>query len=662
MTEEAGSEGGEASEAPESVSPAAVAIALGRKSTAAVNAEAAAFLRDQRRLINLQAEHLHEQRELQLAHLRVRRWRDRMSLSLQVLAVVAGAAIAVLFAEMAWQAHEDHGLLIEAFSVPPELAADGLSGSVVAQRFLDKFNALQTATQSDRPAASFQNNWGDDIKVEIPETGLKLGEVQKLLRDYLGSVSHVTGDVYKTSTGIALTARLGAAPPQTFEGPRAGIDVLLQQAAESVYRFNQPYRYSFYLDQHGRSEEAVEVISDLAINGPPGERAWAYAQWSAIDLNDYANVKAALAHGNLALKFSDSDGATVRADIAVIGPEVWSGHDEQALKYSRHLDPIAHRRSSETTQAFFEQNSLVSAAYLASLVGDFRKSADDYSQVATTPEFQGLARLSNGLAATMFALNHDPQSAQRALAALGAPADTSFLEANAISAFMGLPAYWLAAERGDWSTALEDARTADAWLETNKAKLRVMQLMQSVWIRPLEALAMAKAGDTKGAEALIDTTAPDCYLCLRVRGQIATERRDWPAAERWFGEAARQAPSVPFAFADWGAERLKRDDTDGAITVLLRGHVAGPHFAEPLELMGEALMRKGDFRSAIVKFSEADEAAPRWGRNQLCWGESLLRIGDVRGARSHLEGARLLSLSEPDRVELDALLRRAGKS
>ena len=118
-------------------------------------------------------------------------------------------------------------------------------------------------------------------------------------------------------------------------------------------------------------------------------------------------------------------------------------------------------RSSETTQAFFEQNSLVSAAYLASLVGDLRKSADDWSQVATTPEFQGLARLSSGLAATMFALNHDPQSAQRALAALGAPADTSFLEANAISAFMGLPAYWLAAERGDWSTALEDARTVE---------------------------------------------------------------------------------------------------------------------------------------------------------------------------------------------------------
>src|ERR1700748_2074114 len=100
MTEQADFEGTEAPEGPEPPNPAAVSIALDQRSSpgaAAVDTEAAAFLRDQRRLINLQAEHLHEQRELQLAHLRVRRWKDRMSLSLQGLAVLAGAVIAVGF-------------------------------------------------------------------------------------------------------------------------------------------------------------------------------------------------------------------------------------------------------------------------------------------------------------------------------------------------------------------------------------------------------------------------------------------------------------------------------------------------------------------------------------------------------------------------------------
>jgi tetratricopeptide (TPR) repeat protein len=662
MTEEAESEGGEASEGLQPANPAAVAIALGRTSSpgaTAVDAEAAGFLRDQRRLINLQAEHLHEQRELQLAHLRVRRWKDRMSLSLQGLAVLAGALIAIGFAAMAWRAHEDRGLLIDAFSVPPELLADGLSGSVVAQRFLDKLNELQTATESDRPAATFQNNWGDDIKVEIPETGLKLGDVEKLLRDPFGNVSHVTGDIYKTSTGIALTARLADTPPRTFEGSMASLDLLLQQAAESVYRFNQPYRFSDYLEQHGRVEEAIGVISHLATNGPPSERGWAYAEWALFNLNDYGDTNAARIHAKQGLGFTE--GATVRADIALIGAEVWSGHDQQALKYSLDLDPKAHKLSSETTRAYFEQNSLISSAWLAGLVGDLNRSADQWLQVAKTPEFEGLARLSCALAATMFALNHDPQSGQLALEPLGTPDDSSFLQANAISAFMGLPGYWLAAERGDWRAALSDAQATDAWLENHKVKLRVMGLMQSVWIRPLEALAMAKEGDVASAEALIETTPADCYLCLRVRGQIATARHDWPTAERWFNEAARQAPSLPFAFTDWGVERLTHGDTDGAIAVLKRAHEVGPRFADPLELMGEALMRKGDYRSAVAKFRLADESAPQWGANHLRWGQSLLHTGYKREAQEQLDKARSLSLSASDRAQLDALLQEAPR-
>lgn len=665
MADEGEPEGVEAPDGPEAPNPAAVSIALARTTpldTAAVDAEAAGFLKDQRHLINLQAEHLHEQRELQLAHLRVRRWKDRMSLSLQSLAVLAGVVLVIVFSGMAWSAHEERGLLIDAFEVPPELAADGLSGSVVAQRFLDKFNAMQAATDSDRPAASFQNNWGDDIKVEIPETGLKFGEVRKLLRDTLGNVSHVTGDVYKTATGIALTARLGDAPPETFEGSRADLDRLLQQAAEAVYRFSQPYRYSDYLEQHGRTEQAEQVISELATSGVPSERPWAYAEWAVYDLNDHANVTSARNHGELALRFSDSDGAVVRADIALIGVAVWSGQDEQALLRARHLDPLAHRRSSETSRTYYEQNSLESSAYLASLVGDFKKSADDQMRITKTPEFQGLTRLSYAMAATMFALNHDPLSAQQALAPLDVPEDTSFLHANAISAFMGLPAYWIAAENGDWRAALEDARAAERWLEANKVKLPVAQLMQEVWILPLRALAMAKTGDMSEADALIATTSLNCYLCLRVRGLIATEEHDWAAADRWFTEAVRQAPSLPFAYADWGADRLKRNDTEGAMALLQKAHEAGPHFADPLELMGEALMRKGDLRNAIAKFSQAEEAAPRWGRNQLRWSQALQRIGHDHEAATHLEKAGNLSLSPSDRAELDTLARQLAKS
>ena len=73
----------EAEEALGQANPAAVAIALGRTSRGGkeVDAEATSFLRKQSRLTDLQMENLHEQRDLQLAHLKVRRWKDRLSIA-----------------------------------------------------------------------------------------------------------------------------------------------------------------------------------------------------------------------------------------------------------------------------------------------------------------------------------------------------------------------------------------------------------------------------------------------------------------------------------------------------------------------------------------------------------------------------------------------------
>jgi predicted Zn-dependent protease len=204
-----------------------------------------------------------------------------------------------------------------------------------------------------------------------------------------------------------------------------------------------------------------------------------------------------------------------------------------------------------------------------------------------------------------------------------------------------LPTYWIAAEAGDWTVALADARAADAWLAERKPTRPLMGLLQAVWIHPLEALALARTGDIAGASALIGTTPLDCYLCLRVRGQIATEAKDGPAADRWFAEAARQAPSLPFAETEWGQALLARGDTGGAIAKLARANKASSHFADPLELWGEALLKKGDAKGAVEKFRAADAEAPHWGRNHRLWGEALSRLGRADEAKAQLRQAAL---------------------
>jgi len=89
--------------------------------------------------------------------------------------------------------------------------------------------------------------------------------------------------------------------------------------------------------------------------------------------------------------------------------------------------------------------------------------------------------------------------------------------------------------------------------------------MQCVWNQPPLARALAKTGDLSAAETLIDTTPLDCYLCMRVRGQIAALRHDEAASDRWFAEALHLAPSLPFAETEWGEALLARGDLDGAI-------------------------------------------------------------------------------------------------
>jgi len=114
---------------------------------------------------------------------------------------------------------------------------------------------------------------------------------------------------------------------------------------------------------------------------------------------------------------------------------------------------------------------------------------------------------------------------------------------------------------------------------------------------------------------VIEATPLDCYDCVRVRGVVAAQSHDPAQADRWFSEAARQAPSLPFAYKDWGAALLARGDPQGAVAKLELAHAKGPRFADPLELWGEALMAQRNYLGAAAKFGEAAKDAPRWDRN-----------------------------------------------
>ena len=610
--EPAGSEAGQAGAEP----AAAVAIALGRRGRGGeADAEAAAFLRDQRRLVNLQIENLEEDRGLQHRHLALRYFGDRLRIGLQLLAIAFGVAAAAALGGLAWQAHNERGLVIEAFSVPPSMAQDGLTGEVVAARFLDRLQALQAATRSERPPATYQNNWGSQIKVEIPETGVTFAEFERLLRDKFGHASHVTGELIRTPAGVALTARLGAAPPRTFQGAESDLDALAEKAAEDVYRASQPYLYAEYLDQHGRTPEAAAVAADLAANGPQSERVWAYSLLSGIDLDrgDLRAARADIAHG---LAVGGEGAEWVRISQATVS--LWSGHDEALFSVSRDLDQTARKRLSQITEAAYQENRLISDAYLAVQSGDYARAASGYAELSRPGRAMSMTATLDlpgfyqSQIADTLALNHDLGGASAALAGATPADDVRFYTTEAGSGFFALPAYQLAAAQGDWPTALARLRAVDALIEAQKAAHPVIGLMQPALLKPLEAEALARTGDLAGAETLIASTPLDCYRCLRVRAEVAAARGDRPASERWFAEAVRQAPSLPFAYTEWAEARLARGDAAGAIPLFRTATLKSPGFADPLKGWGDALARQGRWSEAAGRYDTALKHAPAW--------------------------------------------------
>ena len=637
---------------------AAMAIGLRKgRGRSAADPKLDALLEGQTRLTELQAEHLHEQRELMLSRLRWGRFSDRMKALLQIMTAVVGAAVVALVATMAWQAHEAHGLVIEAFSVPPDLARTGLTGQVAASRFLDKLQALQTGTtNSSRPSQSYATDWGSDFKVEIPETGLTFSEFDKLLRERLGHVDHVTGEIVATPEGIALTARMGDQPPRAFTGPVASFDELARKAAEAVYGASQPYRFAEYLDQHARSEEAFQVISDLARNGPPSEQGWAYGDWALMDVIDHGDVASARRHA--ALGRSHGGGADVQDGIARVNNEAMTSHEEADLAVSRELAALTRKPQPDTSAFFQMENRLLAQAWLAFVEPDYVASAKWWERTLVEDPRSGFGELIPAMAATSYALAHDLPSARKAMARMSTSADSDLALNVATGAFLALPRYWIPVETGDWAAALADARNFDAVLEAGKAQRPVYNLIQQTWIWPLEALALARTGDDAGARALAGKTPLDCYLCVRVRGLIAAQRRDWSEADRWFTEAIRQGPSLPQAYAERARARLDAGDPAAAAALAATAEAKNPRFADAPEVRGEALLAARDLPGAVAAFARAGALAPRWGRGRLMWGEALLLQGHDREARSQFAAAKALDLSRPDRAALKVFLAR----
>ena len=143
------------------------------------------------------------------ADLKHRRWQiasERAGFAVKVLTSLAGVAAAAALGMMAWEASRANGVVVEPFTVPPELAQRGLSGQAVSSQVLDELATLYARTESGRVNdGAFQASGDNSVKVAIPATGVSLGDLQAALRKWLGHEMHISGEVYRTPGGVTRT-------------------------------------------------------------------------------------------------------------------------------------------------------------------------------------------------------------------------------------------------------------------------------------------------------------------------------------------------------------------------------------------------------------------------------------------------------------------------
>ena len=632
-------------------SPAAIALALDEvRDNPALTEDARALLREQADVLRLQKERLlkeessfAEEQRLQLSHLRLRRFSEYAKMALEIaiglfLLVVVGA-----FGVMVWNATNDQGLVIEAFSVPPDLAARGLTGQVIASKLLDRLAAMQAQTDSQRDPKTFANFWGDDIKVQIPETGVSLGDLDRYLRETLGHPTRITGEVVRNAAGLSLTARAGTQGNGTASGPDTDIDALVQKLAESIYSYTEPYRYGAWLREHNRNAEGIAVFVALRDHGPPSERPWGWLGWSNA-LEDSGGVYARL-RGMQEMFRRWPDQYLAGQNVGLTLDKL--SRPEAAIAALHTVEPLlsrpGHGGVREDAVPIVKERV---QSFVALNLGDFQTAQRLWQdQVEFGP--QGATYNLHAMLARAELGMHDISAARATIA------NTSAESVGVNPRAVEFDAIWgrmlVAMAQDDWQAVLREHRTEVAsFLSRSPARRSLAQATEA----PLAAYSMARLHRFAEAETLIAETPADCYVCLLYRAQIREFEGRRSDSDYWFARAATWQPSIPFAYTQWGAALLARGKPDGAIAKFTLANQKGPHFADPLEMWGEALIAKNRSDLALAKFAEAEKYAPNWGRLHLKWGEALLLSGDKTGAQKQFTIAAHLDLSAADMASL----------
>ena len=557
------------------------------------------FLEQQTRLLKVQTKHLEDEHALRLSHLRnqsqegrLRRTGQRLRLGMQAGVALLFAAVGLGLIIMVVAAITSNEVIVEAFDTSPGLAATGITGKVAANAVLDALQELQGATRSVEKGPNAQTAWSSDVQIEVPETGVSIGEIDRLLHQHFGHDLHISGDVRQTpSGGVLLTIRGDDVPARSFAGSAADFDKLAVASAEYAYGSAQPARFAVYLVNNNRNADALSFLPGaFARAGSDALRAKLANGWGNAYLGLNQPAKAAEKY-RLAITL-DANLWNPRSNLPLVlqltdGENAGWRASQDFLQAARRA-PAAQRpplRLLENAASFTWDLPLL----LAALQDDSRYNGGAGSAT----------NIDGPLIADTYALMHDWDAAARSMEA--SDPDDAQTKAEALL-LQGTGAM----ERGDFAAAVKPLEAFwKAWQASPDLQTTYSDSQCNL------GLAYGMAGRVDDAAALFKNAGP-WSRCAAFHGDVLAHAGDFAGAARIWAESLRLVPDLPHVYLHRGRFALGRGDIAAAISDFAAATARAPHYADPLKSWGDALSGQGLWKASIEKYDEALKYAPAW--------------------------------------------------
>jgi tetratricopeptide (TPR) repeat protein len=574
---------------------AAAVAAIASRQDPQVARDTSTFLNKQSRLLDIQAKHLEDAHALRLAHLRHQshllrgqRLGQTLRIGFQLFVALVATAIGIGILGMLREALTARSVVIDPFDSPPALAANGVNGRVLASGLLDVLTRIQAANRSSADHRALANAWTNEISIEVPETGLSIGQIQRILRSHLGHDQRIEGDLVTTAKGgLALTVRGTGVLPRTFTDEAGDLDRLVTAAGEYVYSQSQPGLWAWYLGDKGRNDEAIRFSEEAYATAEAGERPYLLNAWgnALITRGGEASLKEALPLYREAVRLKPDYWVALYNIMEMLNN---LGDEQGVVPVGERMFKAAGGRPGHADENMYQYWDVLTWN-LQALRAGFVADMESHGGTGSVTGGSGAESLN---VAQIDVQLHDLEAAEAGLRTTRVDPHSS-----ADVALQALAKGLLAAEAGDHVTAAREmdrlqAAYADSAVSTN--------LTPSICSAPpiFEA-----AGQPAKADAALAAVGKLTFVdCRRFKADILDRRGDWAGAQQWYAKAVELAPGLPAGYYSWGLALARHGDLIGAAAKLADASRRGPYWADPLKAWGDVLATQGRTKDALAKY------------------------------------------------------------